>query len=176
MHFNLLSMQRYEVPADFLASNDSQRVKYLHPVLILIKIGVLVREKNAPKMTIFYLLEKSGPPPPLVNDDDQAPSGAVLRKTNSIFIKRKDGILLRCMQIWNIFLLLEIFTWEDFDFQGKNCPPKCFFWPKLPPWCSMQVCVRNQTNTTVICFIPSTNYTPSMRKGFVRPFPILLKP
>ena len=97
MHFNLLSMQRYEVPADFLASNDSQRVKYLHPVLILIKIGVLVREKNAPKMTIFYLLEKSVPS--LVNDDDQAPSGAVLRKTNSIFIERKDGILLRCMQI-----------------------------------------------------------------------------
>ena len=51
-------------------------------------------------MTIFYLLEKSGPPPPpLVNDDDQGPAGAVLRKTNSIFIERKDGILLRCMQI-----------------------------------------------------------------------------
>ena len=57
-------MQRYEVPADFLASNYSERVKYLHPVLILIKIGVLVREKNAPKMTIFYLLEKSVPPHP----------------------------------------------------------------------------------------------------------------
>ena len=55
-------------------------------------------------MTIFYLLEKSVPPrpptpPPLVNDDDQGPAGAVLRKTNSIFIERKDGILLRCMQI-----------------------------------------------------------------------------
>ena len=48
-------------------------------------------------MTIFYLLEKSFPP--LVNDDDQGPAGAVLRKTNSIFIERKDGILLRCMQI-----------------------------------------------------------------------------
>ena len=41
-------------------------------------------------MTIFYLLEKSVPP--LVNDDDQGPAGAVLRKTNSIFIERKDGI------------------------------------------------------------------------------------
>ena len=52
-------------------------------------------------MTIFYLLEKSvhPTPPPLVNDDDQGPAGAVLRKTNSIFIERKDGILLRCMQI-----------------------------------------------------------------------------
>ena len=52
-------------------------------------------------MTIFYLLEKSvpPPPPPLVNDDDKGPAGAVLRKTNSIFIERKDGILLRCMQI-----------------------------------------------------------------------------
>ena len=27
--------------------------------------------------------------------------------------------------------------------------------------------LRNQTNTTVISFMPSTNYTPSMRKGFV---------
>ena len=45
MHLNFLSMQRYEVPADFLASNYSERVKYLHPVLILIKIGVLVRKK-----------------------------------------------------------------------------------------------------------------------------------
>ena len=36
---------------------------------------------------------------PLVNDEDQAPSGGVLGKTNSIFIERKDGILLRCMQI-----------------------------------------------------------------------------
>ena len=45
MHFNFLSMQRYEVPADSLASNYSERVKYLHPVLILIKIGVLVRKK-----------------------------------------------------------------------------------------------------------------------------------
>ena len=36
----------------FLASNDLQRVKYLHPVSILIKIGVLVRKKkNAPKMS-----------------------------------------------------------------------------------------------------------------------------
>ena len=61
MH-NFLSMQRYEVPADSLAPNYSERVKYLHPVLILIKIGVLVRKKNAPKMTIFYLLEKSVPP------------------------------------------------------------------------------------------------------------------
>ena len=37
--FNLLSVQK-----------DVKRVKYLHPVSILIKIGVLVRKKNAPKM------------------------------------------------------------------------------------------------------------------------------
>ena len=41
--------------------------------------------------------------PPLVNDEDQAPSGGVLGKTNSIFIERKDGILLRCMQILKYF-------------------------------------------------------------------------
>ena len=29
--------------------------------------------------------------------------GGVLRKTNSIFIERKDGILLRCMQILKYF-------------------------------------------------------------------------
>ena len=49
--FNLLSMQKdVKCPRIFLASNDLQRVKYLHPVSILIKIGVLVRKKNAPKM------------------------------------------------------------------------------------------------------------------------------
>ena len=37
-------------PRIFLASNDLQRIKYLRPVSILIKIGVLVRKKNAPKM------------------------------------------------------------------------------------------------------------------------------
>ena len=49
--FNLLSMQKdVKCPRIFLASNDLQRVKYLHPVSILIKIGVLVRKKNSPKM------------------------------------------------------------------------------------------------------------------------------
>ena len=33
----------------FLASNDLQRVKYLHPVPIFIKIGVLVRKKKCPE-------------------------------------------------------------------------------------------------------------------------------
>ena len=45
--FNLLSMQK-DVKCRrifFLASNDLQRVKYLHPVPIFIKIGVLVRKK-----------------------------------------------------------------------------------------------------------------------------------
>ena len=40
---------------------------------------------------------------PLVNDEDQAPSGGLLGKTNSILIERKDGILLRCMQILKYF-------------------------------------------------------------------------
>ena len=70
------------MPANFLASNDSQRVKYLHPVSILIKIGVLVRKPFGKKC------------PPLVNDEDQAPSEGVLGKTNSILIESKDGILL----------------------------------------------------------------------------------
>ena len=33
----------------FLASNDLQRVKYLHPVPNLIKIGLLVRKKKCPE-------------------------------------------------------------------------------------------------------------------------------
>ena len=48
--FNLLSMQKdVKCPRIFLASNDLQRVKYLHPVSILIKIGVLVRKKKCPE-------------------------------------------------------------------------------------------------------------------------------
>ena len=41
-----------------------------------------------------------------VNDDDHVPSGGVLRKTNSIFIERKDVILLRCIQILKYFSAL----------------------------------------------------------------------
>ena len=45
--FNLLSMQKdVKFPRIFLASNYLQRVKYLHPVPIFIKIGVLVRKKK----------------------------------------------------------------------------------------------------------------------------------
>ena len=47
---NLLSMQKdVKFPRIFLASNDLQRVKHLHPVSILIKIGVLVRKKKCPE-------------------------------------------------------------------------------------------------------------------------------
>ena len=64
--------KRCELPANILASNDSQRVKYLHPVSILIKIGVLVRKK-CPKDDYFLAFWKTVSP--LVNDEDQAPSG-----------------------------------------------------------------------------------------------------
>ena len=61
------------MPANFLVLNDSQRVKYLHPVSILIKIGVLVRKK-CPK-DVYFLAFWKKVSPPLVNDEDQAPSG-----------------------------------------------------------------------------------------------------
>ena len=48
--FNLFSMQKdAKCRRIFLASNDLQRVKYLHPVPIFIKIGVLVRKKKMPQ-------------------------------------------------------------------------------------------------------------------------------
>ena len=32
-----------------------------------------------------------------------------------------------------VCLLSEIFTQQNTNFQGENCPQKCNFWPKLPP-------------------------------------------
>ena len=57
-------MQRYEVPADFLALNYSERVKYFHPVLILIKIGVLVRKKIPEDDYFLPFGKKCSPHPP----------------------------------------------------------------------------------------------------------------
>ena len=61
-------------------------------------------------------------------------------------------------------------------FRVKIVPQNAFFGLNFPPWCSVQVCVRTHTDTTVISFISSTYYAPSMREGSVWPFPILLKP
>ena len=57
-------MQRYEVPADVLALNYSERVKYFHPVLILIKIGVLVRKKIPEDDYFLPFGKKCSPHPP----------------------------------------------------------------------------------------------------------------
>ena len=46
------------VPAGFKESNGSQRVKYLHPVLILIEIRVLVTKKVL-KNVYFLALSKN---------------------------------------------------------------------------------------------------------------------
>ena len=70
------------VPAGFKASNGSQRVKYLHPVSILIEIRVLVTKKCL-KMSIFQPCQKTFPP--LVNDNEQGLSEAPLTKTDKIF-------------------------------------------------------------------------------------------
>ena len=75
-------------------------MKYLHPVSILIEIGVLVR-KNEFKNVYFLALSKNVSP--LANDNEQGPSGERLRKTDKFFIERKDDILPSCEQIFNCF-------------------------------------------------------------------------
>ena len=112
------------VPGDFWALNGSQRVKYLHPVSILIKIGVLVRKKCVQKCLFFSLVKKRFPPL-LVNDNESGPSEGPLRG-RMIFCYHVNGFLTVC-------LLSEIFIYQNSNFQGENCPKKCNFWPKLPP-------------------------------------------
>ena len=63
----------YRVPADFYASNGSQRVKYSRPVSILIEIGVPERTKCVQKCLFFSLVKKCFPP--FVKDNEQGPSG-----------------------------------------------------------------------------------------------------
>ena len=67
----------------------------MHPVSILIEIGVLVRKKCVQKCLFFSLVKKRFPP--LVNDDnEQRPSGGPSRKSNKIFSEKKDDTLLLC--------------------------------------------------------------------------------
>ena len=47
----------------------------------------------------------------LVNDNEQGQSGGVSRKTDKIFIERKDDIFLSCLnRIFTVCLLSVIFT------------------------------------------------------------------
>ena len=75
-------------------------MKYLHPVSILIEIGVLVK-KNEFKNVYFLALSKNVSP--LVNDNGPGPSRKPSRKTDKFFIERKDDILPSCEQIFNCF-------------------------------------------------------------------------
>ena len=100
----------YPVPADFYASNGSQRVKYSRPVSILIEIGVLERTKCVQKCLFFSLVKKCFPP--FVKDNEQGPSGrgggggGGSRKTDKIFIERRDDV----NRFLTVCLLSEIFT------------------------------------------------------------------
>ena len=71
-HFHLTGMKKCIECRGIFKHHGSQRVKYIHPVSILIEIGVLVR-KNEFKNVYFLALSKNVSP--LVNDNEHA--GAV---------------------------------------------------------------------------------------------------
>ena len=57
-------------------------MKYLHPVSILIEIGVLVRKNVLKNVYVFTLFKKRSP---LVNDNEQGVSVGPSRKTDNFF-------------------------------------------------------------------------------------------
>ena len=88
-------MQNVSGARGFLSMKWFTKGEILHPVLILIYIGVLVRKQYVQK---FLALSKNVPPP-LITDNEKGSSGVASRKIDNIFIEGKDDILLSCKQI-----------------------------------------------------------------------------
>ena len=83
-------------------------------------------------MSIFQPCQKTFLP--LVNDNEQGPSGVGVREKLMAFLLR-GGVIFCCHtnRFLTVSLLSEIFTQQNSNFQGENCPNKFNFWPKLPP-------------------------------------------
>ena len=100
-------------------------------------------------------------------------------KSYSFLLRRRVNVCYDTGRFLTVCLLFERFHWQNSNFQGAKISQKMLFWglnSPPPPWYSALVFVGNETNATVSSFIPKTNYTQSMKKGFIWPFPILLKP
>ena len=132
------------------------------------------------KMSYFQLFNKTFPP--LVS---KWPGTGAIRgakwKSYSFFLLRRVKVCYETGRFLTVCLLFERFHSQNSNFQGAKYPEKFIFeaWTPPPPplpWYSALVFVGNQTNATVCSFIPRTNYTQSIKKGFVWPFPNLLKP
>ena len=108
-------------------------------------------------------------------------------KSESRLVRKKcvQKFLLRGRMIFcyhvnrflTVSLLSEIFTWQiKLQFSRTKLSQKMQFLAQTPSLCRVLVFFRSQTNATVSSFIWSTNYTQSMKEGFVWPFQVLLSP
>ena len=111
----------------------------------------------------------------LVHDNERGPPGGGAREKVIKFLVRGRTV---CCYYVNRFLavclLSKIYLAKLQFSRRKKCPKNASFGPNFPPWCPVQVFVRSKTKATVSSFIWSTNYTQSMREGFVRPFQFCL--
>ena len=133
-------------------------------------------EKNLIKHVVFSALSKNVPPPPFSMTIPKCRQGELREKVTPVLLRRKVMLCYDTTRFLNSCMFFEKIRYQNSNFVVKNGKKYCIFRPGLPPWCSVQVCIRNQTNATVSSFIPRFNCTQSMKESFWWPFPILLKP
>ena len=113
-------------------------------------------------MLYFQLCLKTFPL--LFNDNPQVPSGGPCEKVIQVLLRRKVKLCYDTNRFLNSCMFFEIFRQQNSNFMEKNLENIAFFGLNFPPWCSMQVCIRNQTNATASSFIPRFNCTQSKGK------------
>ena len=134
-------------------------------------------EKNLIKHVVFSALSKNVSPP-FSMTIPRCRQGGPREKVIQVLLRRKVMLCYDTNRFLNSCMFFGIFTVDSkipilWKKTGKN---NAFLGLNFPPWCSMQVCIRNQTNATASSFIPRFNCTQSMKESFWWPFPILLKP
>ena len=66
----------------------------------------------------------------IMNRDHQ---GGVREKLMAFLLRGRTIFCCHINGFLTVSLLSEIFTQQNSNFQGENCPNKFNFWPKLPP-------------------------------------------
>ena len=116
-------------------------------------------EKNLIKHVVFSAFSKNVPPP-LFNDNAQLLSGGLHGKVTQVLWRRKLMLCYNTNRFLNRWMFFAKFRQQNSNFVVKNGKNVAILGLNFPLWCSVQVCIRNQTNATASSFIPRFNCTP----------------
>ena len=135
---------------------------------------MLVRKKYFQKCLFLSHVKKPFAPPACKWQWTGAVRGGLEKKLITFLLRGRMILCYHVNRFLTVSLLSEIFTPQNYNFPGENCSKNAIFGPNFPPDTQCRFFLKQ--NATVSSFIWSTNYTQSMREGFVWPFPILLNP